>query len=83
MSWKVYIIQSEEGKLYTGITTDLVRRLNEHQTKKSGARFFHFSEAQKLVFQELHPDRSSATKREMQIKKMSREEKLNLIKNFA
>lgn len=44
-NWTVYIIQATTGKLYTGITTDLERRLKMHQNKK-GARFF-ISQAQK------------------------------------
>ncbi len=75
--WKVYIIRTQSGKLYTGITKDLERRFNEHK-KKSGARFFHISEPESVVYVETHPNRSKATKREIEIKKMSREEKMNL-----
>jgi putative endonuclease len=77
--WFVYIISTASGKLYTGITKDLERRFTEHATNKKGARFFHFSTAEALVYQESHPDRSSASKRECEIKKMSRKEKLALI----
>ncbi len=77
--WKVYIIQAEDGKLYTGITTDLERRLAEHKGGGKGAQFFKFSKPQRLVFQETHPNRSEATKREIAIKKMSRQQKLALI----
>ena len=80
-AWFVYIIEAENGHFYTGITTDLARRLNEHQTKQGGARFFHTSAAKKLIYQEPHPDRSSASKREAAIKKMSRKAKITLIEN--
>lgn len=80
-SWVVYIIQTESGQLYTGITNDLERRFAAHQNS-SGARFFHFSSPQKIIFQEPHPNRSSATKREIAIKKLSREQKLSLINDI-
>tara|TARA_R110001583_G_scaffold173287_1_gene327249 strand:- start:93270 stop:93527 length:258 start_codon:yes stop_codon:yes gene_type:complete len=79
--WFVYIVEAENGHFYTGITTDLARRLTEHQTKQGGARFFHTSPAKQIVYQEPHPDRSSASKREAAIKKMSRKSKITLIEN--
>ncbi|NQZ52928.1 MAG: GIY-YIG nuclease family protein [Piscirickettsiaceae bacterium] len=77
--WFVYIIEAENGHFYTGITTDIKRRFSEHQSKQGGARFFHTSSAKKIVFQEPHPDRSSASKREAAIKKLSRQAKKELI----
>ena len=78
-NWEVYVIQTDDGKLYTGITSDLARRFDEHQSHKKGARFFHFPEAKKVLFRESHPNRSEASKREMAIKKLTRKEKLELI----
>ena len=78
--WVVYIIQDTAGNLYTGITKDLERRYQEHKTGKKGAKFFSFASPDKVVFQETHPDRSSASKKEALIKKMSRKEKLALLK---
>lgn len=78
-SWQVYIIQTVSGKLYTGITNNFEKRFQAHKNRKKGARFFHISSPERLVYQESSPDRSSATKREIQIKKMSRKEKLELI----
>lgn len=77
--WFVYIIEAENGQLYTGITTDLERRFAEHQSKQGGARFFHTSAAKQMVFHQTHPDRSSASKREAAIKKLSRKAKIDLI----
>lgn len=79
MSWVVYIVQAKSGKLYTGITNDLKRRLQAHEKKQKGAKFFHFSEVDQLVYQEAHPNRSEASKRESAIKKLTRTQKLNLI----
>ncbi|MBX9923638.1 MAG: GIY-YIG nuclease family protein [Rhabdochlamydiaceae bacterium] len=80
-NWTVYIIQATTGKLYTGITTDLERRLKMHQNKK-GARFFHFSGPEKVLYSESQPNRSEASKREAFIKKLSRKEKLELIETL-
>lgn len=83
MEWVVYVIQTTSGKLYTGITNNLKRRFDQHQSHDKGARFFHFSTPEKVVFQETHPNRSEASKRESAIKKMRREEKLALIQSAA
>lgn len=80
--WEVYIIQASSGKLYTGITNDLNRRFSDHNSQK-GARFFHFSKPEKIVFREPHPNRSEASKREIAIKKLSRAQKLNLLQNYT
>lgn len=77
--WLLYMIQTESGKLYTGITTDLERRLAQHRSGKGGARFFHMSGPAAVVYTERHLDRSSATVREIAIKKKSRKQKLAMI----
>jgi len=79
--WFVYIVEAENGHFYTGITTDLERRFSEHQSKQGGARFFHTSAAKQMVYHETQPDRSSASKREAAIKKLSRKAKISLIEN--
>lgn len=80
--WFVYIIEAENGHLYTGITTDIERRFQEHQQGKKGARFFKTSPAKQLVYSEPQADRSKASKREATIKKLSRIQKLALIDNI-
>ncbi len=77
--WHVYIIQTESGKLYTGITTNIERRLKEHQNKK-GAKYFRTEKPKSIVFIERYGNRSLATKREIEIKKLSKSKKLELIK---
>lgn len=81
-SWIVYIIQTSEGKLYTGITNNLERRFAAHQSGRAGARFFHFDKPEAIVYQETLPGKSEALKRECAIKKMNRCEKLKLISPF-
>jgi putative endonuclease len=78
-SWTVYIVETESGKLYTGITTDLDRRFKEHLEKKRGAKFFSISAPKQILFQENHSNRSEASIREAEIKRMSRPQKLALI----
>ena len=79
-NWQVYIIQTKTGKLYTGITTDINRRWSEHKNKK-GAKYFRLENPQEVVFMEDCKNRSEATKRELEIKRFSRNKKLRLIKN--
>ena len=80
-NWEVYIILTSTGSFYTGITKDLNRRFSEHESGKKGARFFHISSLEAIVFREAHPSRSSASQRESQIKKMTKKQKEDLIKN--
>lgn len=73
----VYILECENGNLYTGITTDVERRFHEHKSGKGG----HYTKSTgvvKVLYTEEHPDKSSALKREAQLKGWRREKKLNL-----
>ena len=79
--WTVYIIETESGKLYTGITKDLDKRFDAHLNKRTGARFFRTSVPKKIVYKETCLNRSEATKREIAIKKLTRQQKLNLIQS--
>ena len=78
--WYVYIIRASDERLYTGITTDVERRFNEHRDPRKGARFFRGRKPQEVVYTERQPDRSSALQREAVIKKLSRNLKLELIR---
>ena len=73
--WFVYTVRCRDGSLYTGITTDLARRIKTHNTGQGGA-YTRSRKPVRLVFRELQPTRSSALKREAQIKRWSREEKI-------
>ena len=77
--WYVYIVRASDQTLYTGITTDLKRRLAEHQSGKAGAKYFRGRTALEMVLTESSPSRSSASKREAEIKKLTRTQKLSLI----
>jgi putative endonuclease len=76
----VYIVKTESGKLYTGITVDLERRLAEHRGGTRGAKFFRTSSPKNVVFREQHAERSQALRREHEIKAMARPQKLALIR---
>ena len=76
----VYLIQCEGGTIYTGITTDLERRFKEH-SDKTGGHYTRAHKVEKILYTEKYPARSEALKREAEIKKFSREEKLKLIEN--
>ena len=77
--WYVYIIRASDDSLYTGITTDVERRFNEHSGTPRGARFFRGRQPLEVVYTENHPDRSSALRREAVIKGLSRDLKLELV----
>lgn len=74
----VYILECEDGSLYTGITTDIERRFVEHQNG-IGSSFTRAKKAKRIVYTEQYPDRSSAQKREAEIKGFTRENKLALL----
>lgn len=76
----VYILKCADGTLYTGIATELERRVKEHNDSDKGAKYTRIRRPVTLVYSEEHTDRSTASKREYEIKKkMSRAEKLKLI----
>ena len=78
--WFVYMIRSTSGKLYTGISTDVERRFQEHAGERpNGARFFRGDPPQEIVYREVAADRAEASKREAEIKKFNRAAKLKLI----
>lgn len=78
-SWFVYIVRCSDNTLYTGITTDLERRIQEHNGNKLGARYTRSRRPVKYIYQETCENRSVASKRESEIKKLSKKAKLNLL----
>jgi putative endonuclease len=75
----VYILRCEDGSLYTGITTDVVRRFKEHRDGVGG-HYTRSHKALKIVYKERAATRSAALKREAAIKRLRRGKKLELIK---
>ncbi|WNO08938.1 GIY-YIG nuclease family protein [Teredinibacter sp. KSP-S5-2] len=87
--WYVYIIETDNHRLYTGITKDVARRFSEHQdvfagnSGAKGAKYFRTAKPVRIVFQEACDNRSEATKKEIQIKSLSRAQKLKLINQHS
>ena len=75
MGWYVYMLLCGDGTLYTGITDDVQRRLAVHRAGK-GAKYTRGRGPLELAYTEELPDKSTALKREIEIKKLSRPEKL-------
>ncbi|HQQ74430.1 MAG TPA: GIY-YIG nuclease family protein [Pseudomonadales bacterium] len=76
--WFVYILRCADGTLYTGITTDLARRVKEHNTGKAGARYTRSRRPVVLVYSEAVENRSEASKREHAIKKLKKKKKMKM-----
>jgi len=81
MCYYVYILRCSDDTLYTGITTDIQRRVKEHNNSQKAAKYTKVRRPVILVYEETYEDRSSASKREYAIKQLTREEKLLLIKD--
>lgn len=79
MAWFVYILECADNTLYTGVTTDIDRRLHEHNNSKAGARYTRGKRPVKVVYQESAAHRSAACKREYEIKHLSRAQKQQLL----
>lgn len=78
--WTVYILRCADNSLYTGITTDVERRLQEHNAgKKNGASYTRGRRPVALVYKEQAIDRATATRREIEIKQLDRLQKEQLI----
>jgi len=77
--WWVYMILCSDNTYYTGITTDLERRFDQHKTGK-GAKYFYGRQPVEFVFKESGHDRSSASQREAAIKSLTRQQKIALLK---
>ena len=78
--WYVYIVECADGSLYTGITTDVNRRLLEHNYSFKSAKYTRSRRPVHLVWsKEVEGGRSGASKEEYRIKRLSRKKKLDLI----
>ena len=82
MSWAVYILQCADGSLYTGITTNVIRRINEHESG-IGARYTRGRGPFQLMYKINCKNRAEASKLEISIKSLSRIKKLALISQAA
>ena len=78
-AWSIYIIEANDNSYYTGIATDVERRFEEHAGGEHGAKYFNGRTPIRVVYQEDGHTRSSAGKREIEIKKLTHCQKETLI----
>ncbi|MDO9267309.1 MAG: GIY-YIG nuclease family protein [Sulfurimonas sp.] len=73
------MLKCSDGSIYTGITTDLNRRVDEHNSSPKGAKYTRVRRPVELIYSESYEDKSSASKREYEIKQLSKIQKLSFI----
>jgi len=73
--WLMYVVECADGSYYTGITTDITRRLHEHNHTKRGAKYTRARRPVGLIYCERYSDRSEASKAEAAFKKLTRKQK--------
>ena len=79
--WTVYILRCADGSLYTGVTRDITRRVEEHNSNgRLAARYTRARRPVVLVYREAVRSRSAACRREYRIKQMTRSDKLAIVK---
>jgi putative endonuclease len=79
----LYILECADKTFYTGITVDLLRRLWEHNNSKLGACYTKSRRPLRLVYSKKFPNRSSASQEEYRVKKLSKADKMKIIKSAA
>jgi len=82
MSWFVYMLRCADNTLYTGVTTDVERRLEEHNVGPKGAKYTKARRPVKLVYTETCKDRSAAQIREFKLRHLPKVAKVKLIKTL-
>lgn len=75
--WYVYILLCDDGSLYTGITINVQKRFNAHKTGK-GAKYTKSRGAKQILYFQEYPDRHEAAKREIEIKQLSHNQKIEI-----
>ncbi len=78
-NWTIYILRCSDGSLYTGITTDMERRLHEHNHSSRAAKYTRVRRPLTLAYQESASSRAAASRREWEIKQLSATQKRRLI----
>lgn len=81
-NWFIYIVRCSDGSLYTGIAKDVEKRVEEHNNGKLGAKYTKARRPVKLVYREGVESRSEAARRELEIKKLKRNQKEALLKKY-
>ena len=79
MKWFLYVLKCNDGTLYTGGTTNIQRRLKEHNTSARGAKYTKTRRPVNIVYWKPYKDQSSAQKAEYEFKQLTREQKEKII----
>ena len=74
--WHMYVVRCGDGTLYTGVTTDITRRVNEHNASPRGAKYTKSRRPVTLVYSKAYPNKSLAMKAEYRFKQLTRAEKI-------
>lgn len=74
-SWVMYVVECADKSFYAGITTNMTRRLHEHNNTSKAAKYTRSRRPVRLIYYEPHADRSNASKSEAKFKKLTRKEK--------
>ncbi len=82
-AWFVYFLRCNDNSLYAGITTDIDRRLHQHNHTKLGAKYTRAKRPVTLAFLEAALDKSTASKREYQLKKLTKIQKERLVSKYS
>jgi putative endonuclease len=81
-TWCVYLLRCNDNSLYTGITTDIARRVDEHNNSKIGAKYTRARRPVTMVYQEVAEDKSSAASREYKLRKLKKHQKELLVTQY-
>lgn len=81
--WYCYVVRCGDASFYTGVTTDIDRRIRQHNSKRGGCAYTRSRRPVVLVYRETVQDRATAQVREAEIKRMTREQKLMLIGHYG
>ena len=79
--WSLYVLRCSDNSLYTGIATDVIRRIREHENGKLGAKYLRGRAPFALVYRQAVGDRSIASRVEHYVKRLSKQEKERLIRS--
>jgi len=83
MPYYLYILKCSDDTYYTGITVELSRRLEEHNSSEKGAKYTRGRRPVQAVYIKKFKNRSEASKQEAEIKKLTREQKIEMIKKYG
>jgi len=82
-TWTIYFLRCNDNSLYTGITTDIKRRLHQHNNTKLGAKYTRARRPVVLVYSETAVDKSTASKREYQLRTLTKKQKEKIVSAYS